>query len=78
MDEAAQRDCRKTPGPKNVHKNLPQQAEKMPKCCQNVLRNIKIKALFYVGLPLFNDLCLNSDFCDGINGLGKLRVAGVV
>jgi hypothetical protein len=28
----AQRDCRKTPGSKNVHKNLPQQAKK----CQNV------------------------------------------
>src|SRR5574339_468073 len=30
---AAQRDCRKTPGSKNVHKNLPHQAKKLPKCC---------------------------------------------
>jgi hypothetical protein len=29
----AQRDCRKTPSLKNVHKNLPQQAQKSPKCC---------------------------------------------
>jgi hypothetical protein len=33
MEEAAQRDCRKTAGSKNVHKNLPQQAGKLPKCC---------------------------------------------
>ena len=31
--QPAQRDCRKTPSLKNVHKNLPQQAQKSPKCC---------------------------------------------
>ena len=29
----AQRDCRKTLSLKNVHKNLPQQAQISPKCC---------------------------------------------
>jgi hypothetical protein len=28
----AQRDCRKTPGSKKVHKTLPPQAQKSPKC----------------------------------------------
>jgi hypothetical protein len=65
---SAQRDCRKTPGPKNVHKNLPQQAEKLPKGCQNVLRNIKNKALFNVSLPLFKDQFLKRDFFDSFNG----------
>jgi hypothetical protein len=33
LKPATQRDCRKIPGLKNVHKNLPQQAEKLSKCC---------------------------------------------
>src|SRR6266496_716787 len=51
----AQRDCRKTPGSKNVHENLPQQALKLPKCCQNVVRNTKNQAVFSVSLPLFKN-----------------------
>jgi len=53
--EAAQRDCRKTPGSKNVQKNLPQQAKKQPKYCQNVVRNTKNQTLFSVSLPLFKN-----------------------
>jgi len=43
MQGTAQRDCRKTPGSKNVQKNLPQQAKKMPKYSQNVVRNTKTR-----------------------------------
>jgi hypothetical protein len=52
---AAQRDCRKTPGSKNVQKNLPQQAKKQPKYCQNVVRNTKPQTLFSVSLPLLKN-----------------------
>jgi hypothetical protein len=31
--DAAQRDCRKNLSSKNVQKNLPQQAQKLSKCC---------------------------------------------
>jgi hypothetical protein len=55
LSEAAQRDCRKTPGSKNVQKNLPQQAKKQPKYCQNVVRNTKNQTLFSVSLPLFKN-----------------------
>jgi hypothetical protein len=53
--EAAERDCRKTPGSKNVQKNLPQQAKKQPKYSQNVVRNTKNQTLFSVSLPLFKN-----------------------
>jgi hypothetical protein len=76
FEVAAQRDCRKTPGPKNVHKNLPQQAKKMPKCYQNVVRNTKNKALFSVFLPLSNDQFLKVDFFDSFNGSRYRRLAG--
>jgi len=33
MRHAAERDCRKTLCLKKFHKNLPQQAQKSPKCC---------------------------------------------
>jgi hypothetical protein len=52
---SAQRDCRKTPGSKNVQKNLPQQAKKQPKYCQNVVRNTKNQTLFSDYLPLFKN-----------------------
>jgi len=52
---AAERDCRKTPGSNNVHKNLPQQAKKLPKRCQNVVRNTKNQTLFSVSVPLFKN-----------------------
>jgi hypothetical protein len=55
ISKVTQRDCRKILGSKNVYKNLPQQAEKFPKCCQNVVRNTKNQALFSVSLPLFKN-----------------------
>jgi len=52
---ASQRGCRKNPGSKNVQKNIPQQAEKQPKYCRNVVRNTKNQMLFSVSLPLFKN-----------------------
>jgi hypothetical protein len=51
-ESQAQRDCRKTPGSKNVQKNLPQQAKKQPKYCQNFVRDTKNQMLFSVSLPV--------------------------
>jgi len=54
---------------KNLHKKLPQQAQKRLKNRQNVVRNIKNKALFNVSVPLFKDQFLKRDFFDSFNGL---------
>jgi hypothetical protein len=48
MSSAAQRDCRKTPGSKNVQKNLPQQAKKIQKYFQNVVQDTKNQMLLGV------------------------------
>jgi hypothetical protein len=63
---AAQRDCRKTLGSKNVHKNLPQQAEKMPKSYQNVVRITKNQSFIGVSFPLFKGQFLKRDFFDSL------------
>ena len=62
---AAQRDCRKTPSLKNVHKNLPQQAQKSPKCCSEH----KKLGTFQCFCPTFQNLFLKRDFFDSFNGL---------
>ena len=51
---AAERDCRKNPCSKNVQKNLPQQAKKLPKSCQNVVRNTKKPDVFQRFCPTFS------------------------
>jgi hypothetical protein len=65
---AVQRDCRKTPGSKHVHKNLPGQAQKLPKYGRDVVLNIQNQALFSVSLPLFKNHFLKRDFFDSFNG----------
>jgi hypothetical protein len=61
---------------KNLHKNLPQQAQQSPKCCQNVVRKAKNKALFNVFVPLSKDQFSKRDFFDSFNGVRYPLVDG--
>jgi hypothetical protein len=49
---------------KNVHKNLPQQAEKLPKCCAEEQK----PGAFQRICPIFEKLFLKNDFFDSFNG----------
>ena len=69
----AQRDCRKTPGSKNVHKNLPQLAKNSPKCCAEHQK----QANFQRFSPTFQKLFLKRDLFDSLNGSRYPQVVGM-
>ncbi len=60
--DSAQRDCRKIPGSKNVQKNLPQQAKKLPRCCAEHQKTRRFQRF----RPTFQKLFLESDFFDSL------------
>jgi hypothetical protein len=57
---------------KNVHKNLPQQAEKLPKCCAEEQKPDAFQRI----RPTFQKLFLKSDFFDSFNGVRCLLAGG--
>ena len=68
----AQRDCRKTPGSNNVHKNLSQLAKYSPKYCAEHQK----PDAFQRFSPTFQKLFLGSDLFDSFNGLRYPRWGG--